>query len=141
MPVWEKTRPRIYSVVTGFFPETSPRPSWETNPRPLLVCGVATHVDTGQHFCRIAYGTTKHLELAKPNDLVIGNLSKLDALGLKYPTRFVVYAGSQMVILPWSEKHFHPWSGKRSPILGRLPDDMQNFLGWALASLSDLPPF
>lgn len=141
MAEWEKARPRIYNVVTGFFPESSPRATWETNPRPLLVCGVATHEETGRHFCRIAYGTTQHLELAKPTDLVIGNLSELDALGLKYTTRFVTNSGKQMVILPWDEEHFRPWSGKRSPVLGLLPEDMQHFLGRVLTSQLDLPQF
>ena len=46
MALWERTAPRSFSVVTGFFPETSPKATWATNPRPLLVCGTATDPET-----------------------------------------------------------------------------------------------
>ena len=140
MPQWEKTAPALYNVVTGFFPEASPKATWATNPRPLLVCGVAVDPDNGTIFCRIAYGTT-NLDRAHPNDLEIGNLGILDSLNLKYPTRFVIHSGKQMVIMPWLPGHFQPWSGYSSPVLSKLPDDMQRHVGSVLASLPDLPPF
>jgi len=144
MPDWERTAPRIYSVVTGFFPETSPRDTWATNPRPLLVCGTARDPDSGVVFCRIAYGTTQKLDKAHANDLVVGNVSMLDDLGLRYPTRFVIHSGRHMVIMPWTSEFFRPWTGYPRPVLSVLPDDMQQHVGSVLSELAragDIPRF
>ncbi|UWQ03720.1 hypothetical protein [Aliiroseovarius crassostreae] len=140
MPTWENTPPQLYSIVTGFFPEASPKETWATNPRPLLVCGTAQDPETNMYFCRVAYGTTK-VKKAHENDLVIGNFSTMNALGLKYPTAFVINAGEQMVIMPWIERYFQPWSGRKTPFLSRLPTDMQKHVGYTLANMDDLPQF
>lgn len=140
-PLWEGTRPRLYSVVTGFFPETSPKDTWATNPRPLLVCGTAEDPETRTYFCRVAYGTSAHLDKGHPNDLVVGNLSMLNGLNLKKPTRFVTHSGRHMVIMPWTYEFFRPWNGLTSPVLSYLPDEMQRFVGHVLAELNDLPQF
>ena len=139
---WQGTPPCLFHVVTGFFPETSPKETWETNPRPLLVCGVAEDTETSMYFCRVAYGTPR-LESAygRGDDLVIGNLAILDQLGLKKPTRFVVNKGRQMAILPWTDEFFRPWTGYKSPILSILPHDMQRHVGNVVARLDDLPQF
>ena len=141
MADWERIPPRTYNVVTGFFPETSPKESWETDPRPLLVCGTGQDPVTGMYLCRIAYGTSQHLENSHPNDLVVGNLSMLNLLCLKKPTRFVIFSGQQMVILPWTEEFFRPWTGNRSPVLSRLPKEMQHHVGFVLSALRNLPQF
>lgn len=133
--------PRIYSIVTGFFPETEPKETWASNPRPLLVCGTAKDPHSGIFFCRIAYGTSQNLSQAHTDDLVIGNLSILDALGLQKPTRFVINAGKWMVIMPWTSAYFRPWTGFRTPILSVLPEEMQRFVGQVLVSRPDLPRF
>lgn len=138
---WEKHPPAMYSIVTGFFPEASPKQTWATNPRPLLVCGTAKHDATGTYFCRVAYGTTKQLDRAHEDDLLIGNLSMLNAMGLKKPTRFVINSGKQMVILPWTEEFFRPWHGCNSPYIGSLPPDPRNHAGHVLSRLKDLPQF
>lgn len=137
---WERTPPQLYNIVTGFFPEASPKDTWETNPRPLLVCGVAQDEDSGQFFCRIAYGTS-NLDWAQPDDLVVANLSILDGLNLKYPTRFVIYSGDAMVILPWSCEFFKPWRGFKSPFLSTLPENMQRYVAYTLCGLDNLPKF
>ncbi|MEP3635221.1 MAG: hypothetical protein ABJM82_16180 [Shimia thalassica] len=141
MANWESVKPDIYSIVTGFFPETNPKENWATNPRPLLVCGVAQDPETKIFFVRIAYGTSKKLELAKKDDLVIGNLSILNSLGLKHQTRFVTFSGQQMVIMPWTQEFFQPWTGRTTPVLSKLPADMQSHMGFVLSSLTDLPEF
>ena len=138
---WENTAPALYSIVTGFFPETSPKDTWATNPRPLLVCGRAIDDATGMVFCRIAYGTSKVAKGSHPDDLTIGNLSLLNQTGLKVPTRFVIHSGNHMVILPWISEFFRPWSGKKTPILGVLPSDIQRHVGHTLATLTNLPQF
>lgn len=138
---WESTAPRTYSIVTGFFPETAPRDTWATNPRPLLVLGTARYPDTGLIFCRVAYGTTQHLQRAHADDLVIGNMSLLDQLRLKRPTRFVLNPGRQMVIMPWTAEYFRPWSDSTTPIRSILPEDMQRHVGATIARLPDLPRF
>lgn len=140
MPSWERSAPAIYSVVTGFFPETSPKETWAANPRPLLVCGTARDPQTGLFFCRIAYGT-KNLARRHPDDLTIGNLTILRALNLKVPTRFVISSGRQMIVMPWNQEHFRPWSGQKTPVLSRLPEDMQRYVGSVLVALPDLPAF
>ena len=139
-PRWQGKSPCLFQIVTGFFPETSPKETWVTNPRPLMVCGVAQHPSNGMYFCRVAYGTsnTKH---ARDEDLVIANMSLLDQLGLKKPTRFVLHSGKQMVVLPWIEEFFRPWTGYTSPVLSILPAEMQRHVGFSLAQLSDLPMF
>ena len=141
MAAWENSPPRLYNVVTGFFPETCPKDTWATNPRPLLVCGVASYPGNGLVFCRIAYGTSTNLDRADPDDLVVGNLTILDSLGLKNPTRFVIHSGKQMVIMPWTAEFFRPWSGHNTPVLSRLPAEMQHHVGYILSHLDDLPKF
>lgn len=140
MATWQDHAPRIYSVVTGFFPETLPRDTWATNPRPLLVCGTARDPESGMVFCRIAYGTSK-INKGHPDDLVVGNLSILNSLGLKMPTRFVIHSGAQMVIMPWTDEFFRPWSGCRTPVLSVLPEDMQKVVAHVLVRLPDLPAY
>lgn len=90
--------------------------------------------------CRIAYGTTNTTNVHK-NDLMIGNMSLLDQLGLKRPTKFVLSSGKQMVVLPWTEEFFSPWRGKKTPILGRLPEAIQHHVGFTLSNLPDLPGY
>jgi hypothetical protein len=141
MAAWEKDSPRLFDIVTGFFPDTSPKGTWATNPRPLLVCGRAQHPSTGMYVCRIAYGTSQHIEKAHQNDLVIGNLSLLDQLGLKHTTRFVINSGKHMVVMPWIDEFFKPWRGNSSPVLSRLPDDMQRYVGHVLSEIDDLPQY
>lgn len=141
MVAWEQNPPRLFDIVTGYFPETSPKGTWATNPRPLLVCGRAQHPTTGLYVCRIAYGTTQGIEKAHPNDLIIGNLSLLDQLGLKHTTRFVISSGQQMVIMPWTAEFFKPWRGKTSPIISQLPEEMQRHVGHILGDLADLPQY
>lgn len=138
---WEKHPPSIFDVVTGFFPEASPKDTWATNPRPLLVCGVAQDESTGMYFCRVAYGTTQHINKAHESDLVIGNMSMLNNLGLKRTTRFVTHAGREMAILPWTVEFFRPWTGYNTPKLASMPDDVKRAVGFELASLGDLPQF
>lgn len=138
MSDWQSSPPRIFSVATGFFPETNPKETWATNPRPLLICGVGRQED-GTYICRIAYGTTKTGK-AHDDDLVIGNVSALNSLNLKRPTCFVIHSSNQLAYMPWTDEFFRPWSGKISPILGRLSEDMQHHVGSVLASLTDLPP-
>ena len=140
-PAWERNPPLIYNLVTGFFPEASPKETWATNPRPLLVCGVAQDKDTKTYFCRVAYGTTQNLQKAHQEDLVVGNITRLNQLGLKRPTRFVLNTGRQMAILPWTVEFFRPWSGYKTPILGYLPEDIQRIVGSDLSALTDMPQF
>lgn len=141
MATWENHAPSIYSIVTGFFPETSPKETWATDPRPLLVCGTSKDPETEMIFCRIAYGTTQKLGKAHEDDLVIGNLSMLNALNLKRPTRFVINSGKQMVILPWTEEFFRPWTGYHTPTLSKLSEPLQRYVGHTIAQLEDLPQF
>lgn len=140
-PEWVKSPPNLYNIVTGFFPEASPKATWQTNPRPLLVCGTAVDPETGMVFCRIAYGTTQKIDRAHANDLIIGNVSILDQLGLKRTTRFVINSGDQMVILPWIPEFFRPWTGYETPVLSRLEGDVQKDAGHTLAHLNNLPEF
>lgn len=141
MADWLNHPPQLYSIVTGFFPEVRPKEIWSSNPRPLLVCGRGLDEATKTYFCRIAYGTTQKLDNAHSSDLVIANLGILNQLNLKLPTKFVIHSGRQMVILPWNEQHFQPWTGFSSPVLSVLPTDMQRYVGYTLAELNDLPDF
>lgn len=140
-PKWEYNHPCMYSVVTGFFPEASPKETWATDPRPLLVCGVAQDPQSKTYFCRVAYGTTKQIDKAKGADLVIGNISLMNQLGLKKCTRFVMHSGKQMAILPWTEEFFRPWTTYKTPVLSVLPKDIQRIVGYDLSLLEDLPKF
>lgn len=137
---WEASAPLIFEVVTGFFPEAKPKPTWATNPRPLLVCGVATDDSTGEHFVRIAYGS-KRMEPCGRYDIPLGNLAKLDALNLPHPTRFVLSA-KDLVILPWTKQHFRPWTRFTTPRIGRFDEELRREVQWAMAEQwDDVPQF
>jgi hypothetical protein len=138
---WDANPPQLYDIITGFFPEANPKQTWADNPRPLLCCGVARDPETRVWFVRVAFGTTQNLSKAHPSDLVIGNLTMLNGLCLVKPTRFVINSGDRMVILPWTEEFFRPWAARRTPILSKLPLDMQRYVGNTLARLENLPPF
>ena len=46
-----------------------------------------------------------------------------------------------MVILPWIEEFFRPWTGYTSPVLSSLPEEMQRHVGAVLSQLDNLPEF
>lgn len=46
-----------------------------------------------------------------------------------------------MVIMPWTEEFFRPWTGYRSPFLCVLPDEMQKYLGYLFSEMENLPQF
>lgn len=138
MPDWTSAPPRIYSIVTGFFPEAQPKPNWADNPRPLLVTGVFRNKVSGELWVRTAYGTGE-VSKAKGHCLYIGNLSHLNSLNLAKPTAFVLTPGGQHAILPWSEEHFAPWRQFATPVISRLPEEMQEYVATVLARTSNLP--
>lgn len=135
---WVAVPPRLYDVVTGFFPEAKPKHNWSENPRPMLVVGVFRGKNSRRILVRVAYGTSQ-VGKAQAYDLSIHNLSSLDALNLACPTAFVLTPGSNMAILEWSEVHFSPWQGFSSPIISRLPADMQEYVKEVVSRQPDLP--
>lgn len=138
MPDWTSVPPRNFDIVTGFFPEARPKANWETNPRPMLVAGVFRAKNSRGIWVRVSYGTSRVEKVRWPN-LIIGNISHLDSLNLARPTAFVISPGSQWAILPWGEKHFAPWSAFQTPIISRLPKDMQEHVKQVMERLHDLP--
>lgn len=138
MPDWTAVPPRNFDIVTGFFPEARPKANWETNPRPLLVAGVFRAKKSGKVWVRVSYGTSKVEKIRWPN-LIIGNMSHLDALNLACPTAFVITPGHQWAILPWGEEHFAPWSAFQTPVISRLPAEMRAHVEKVMKGLPDLP--
>jgi hypothetical protein len=106
-----------------------------------LVCGVAQDPETKTYFCRIAYGTSQNLSEIGSGDLVVGNLSLLNQLNLKKPTKFILHSGQQMAIMPWLPEFFQPWSDCTTPKRSSLPPEMQRWVGYELSFLTDLPQF
>lgn len=138
MPDWIAAPPKNFDIVTGFFPEARPKPNWADNPRPLLVVGVFRGKSSGDVMVRVAYGTSQIEKIRYPN-LVIGNLSHLNDLNLPRPTAFVICPGEQWAILPWSEERFAPWSQFSTPIISRLPAEMQEHVTTVMRGLSNVP--
>lgn len=138
MPDWIAAHPHSFDIVTGFFPETRPKPTWADNPRPMLVVGVFRSKSSGRVWVRVAYGTSQ-VEKVRPPNLIIGNMSHLDALNLPKPTAFVIHPGNQWAIIPWSEEHFAPWSSFATPIISRLPKEMQEYVERTMQGLTGLP--
>lgn len=138
MPNWTSAPPRLYSIVTGFFPEAQPKPNWADNPRPLLVTGVYRNKTTGELWVRTAYGTGE-VGKVRGTCLNIGNLSHLNRLNLPKPTAFVLTPGDQHAIMPWSEEHFAPWRQFATPVISKLPLEMQEYVQRVLSRTSNLP--
>lgn len=141
--IWEQSRPNYFDIVTGFFPEVSPGVGGPKC-RPLLVTGVAKDTNTGLFWCRVAYATTKNIGHAHPDDLVIGTMSILNELGLKYQSRFCLHPPESQVWLPWTSRHFAPWSGRNTPVLSTLPNELQRDRAAYLSSVVERlpkPPF
>ena len=130
---WTRSHPRIYDIVTGFFPEARPKASWAENPRPMLVTGVFRGRTSGEIRLRVAYGTSQVEKIRWPN-LNVGNLSNLNDMNLARPTAFVIHPASQMELLRWSDQHFACWSGFSTPIIGRLPPEMQDHVAKVMLS-------
>lgn len=131
-PEWVKRRPEAFSIVTGFFPETKPKDG-KASCRPLLITQVLRHKETGQIAMRVAYGTSKiRFPEAANRDLIVQNISDLDACGLMTPTRFVVNPKNQ-IVRPWTQDFFRPWGAALSPRRGKLTQDLQHEYAWLMA--------
>lgn len=137
---WSQHAPPLFTVVTGYFPEILPDKDRGQKLRPLLVCGSRYDPVLGHINLRIAYGT-KNMHRATTNDVIVANISDMDALGLRNPTLFVISSGAEMALIPWTAKHFHPWTGRTSPVLGLLPSNQQTHAHWYLGQATDLPQF
>lgn len=132
VPDWVGRWPEAFAVVTGFFPEARPK-GGKPDCRPLLVTQVLRAKSSGAIHLRIAYGTSKiKLQKYANRDLIIQNLSDLDACGLMTPTRFVIEPRSQLV-REWTPENFAPWGGCNSPRRGRLPDHLKHEYAWLMA--------
>jgi len=130
---WEKFPPSAFDVVTGYFPEKKPRKGGPMC-RPLLVLTVRENKDRGLFACRVAYGTSNvKASSRRYSDLVIQNLSCMNQMGLKNPTRFVLHPKSNLIWLPWTEKYFCTWSGMSGPRIGSTPINVQKDAAWILA--------
>jgi hypothetical protein len=117
---WTLIPPKPLYIVTGYYPEANPKE--ETPPcRPLLVLAVQENTGSGAKFvCTITYGTKNiRTQYATPNDVIIQNVSEMNKLGLKTPTRFII-SDEFIVEMEWREPFFEPWSGKSTPILSDL---------------------
>lgn len=132
-PDWVKRWPEAFAIVTDFFPETKPK---DGSPacRPLLIMQVLRSRTTGGIFLRVAYGTSKVRFPERAGvDLIVQNLSDLEACGLLTPTRFVVDPADQ-IVRPWSSEHFAPWGGSGAPRRGRLPEPLIREYAWLMAA-------
>lgn len=130
-PSWLTRPPSAFDIVTGYFPETSPGAKGPKL-RPLLVTRVLRHRTTGDIACEVAYGTS-NLKIAtrQLDDIIVQNISDLDAMGLPQATRFVLSLKAR-VVLPWSDAHFGCWTGCRTPRIGTLLTDYQKDYAFAM---------
>lgn len=135
---WEKALPKPFSIATGRFDETSPGPEGPKL-RPLLITRVLRRKADGLVLCRVFYGTTQKLHLAKPEDLYIQSASLLDQLCLLRATRFILSDVRQCMFLPWQSNYFEPWDDKETPVRSVLPEDMRRFAEFSIARLEPLP--
>lgn len=132
--MWETNPPSAFDIVTGYFPEANPRPEGAVN-RPLLILRTATDKQTGDIACKVAYGTKNLKTLTRgAEDFIVSNISLMNQLGLKYPTRFVLHPESNRMWMPWKRPHFEPWSGYDSPVIGSMDEDSAKEIVWRLAS-------
>lgn len=131
-PEWLKRWPEAFSIVTGFFPEKQPKGGVPAC-RPLLVTQVLRSKLDQSIALRVAYGTSKTRFPERMNqDLIIQNISDLDACGLMTPTRFVINPRDQ-IIRPWTQEYFKPWGGCPSPRRGKLTEELQKDYAWLIA--------
>jgi len=62
-------------------------------------------------------------------------------INLPHPTRFVLSA-KDLVILPWTQQHFRPWTRFTTPRIGRFDEELCREVQWALAEQwDDVPQF
>lgn len=139
MTGWAARPPRVFDVVTGFFPEEKPKINWSTDPRPMLVTGVFQR-DDGLFSIRAAYGSTEVAKVRRRGQVLeIGNASILSSIGLKRPTSFLLSPGSQHMILAWTAARFKPWCGRATPVLGHILPQMEDYVRDIVSHLPDLP--
>lgn len=128
-PDWLRRWPEAYAIVTGYIPEKKPE-GGHAKCRPLLVTQVLRSSKADGLFLRVAYGTSKlKFPERAGSDLIIQNISDLNACGLQTPTRFVVDPEQQFVS-PWDQEHFAPWGGSGTPRRGRLTSELEREYVW-----------
>lgn len=128
---WTLSPPNLFDIVTGFYPETKPVANTPAL-RPCLVTHVYQNSETGAYACEIAFGT-KNLKILqrKDKDLIIQNFSHMQEVGLPVATRFVLDPELR-VVLEWCEPNFKPWTGYRTPKIGRLTEYYQKEYAWLM---------
>lgn len=119
-------------IVTGIYPESNPR-GGVPSVRPCLVMNVYQNKKTNEIALNIAYGT-KNLKLLtrEGKDLIVQNVSDLNAMGLPAATRFNIQ-DSYRVNLLWGPSNFACWPNRSHPRLGSLLTDYQKELMWLVA--------
>lgn len=124
LPAWTQRPPQAFDIVTGFYPEVSPT-GGKPKCRPLLVTDVLRKRATGEILCSVAYGTSS-VRSAQfvGRHLIVGNTLDLDDCGLLHATRFNVDRSARVNQL-WDPANFCTWSGKSTPVIGRLSEDLQ----------------
>ena len=131
-PDWVRRWPEAYAIVTGYIPEKKPK-GGQPKCRPLLVTQVLRSKKTSGIFLRVAYGTSQmRFPDRAGSDLIVQNISDMDACGLQTPTRFVLDPDEQF-IMPWDAHHFAPWGGSGTPRRGKLTEQLQKEYAWLMS--------
>jgi hypothetical protein len=130
-PNWTLSPPNLFDIVTGFYPESKPVAGTPAL-RPCLVTHVYQDTETGAYACEIVFGT-KNLKILRrrDKDLIIQNFSDMQEMGLYVATRFDL-DGNKRIVVEWSARNFKPWSGYRTPKIGRLTESYQKEYAWLM---------
>lgn len=114
---WSLIPPKELYIVTGFYPEKNPKEGGPAH-RPLLVLDTHLNIGSGAKFvCLVTYGTKNiNSSYGGRNDIIINNLSYMNKIGLKYPTRFMMSEVFH-TYMPWISPYFEPWINYETPML------------------------
>lgn len=132
LPKWANSPPNLFDIVTGYYPESKPKAGTPAH-RPCLVTAVYQNSETGEYACEVTFGT-KSLKVHKrqDKDIIIQNLSDLNAIGLPMATRFDLDYENR-VVFEWKPPNFEPWTGYTTPRIGSLTLEYQKDYAWLMA--------
>ena len=132
-PAWQSWLPEIGSIVLCYFPFTEDSGKPASSVHPCIVIKRGKFGD--EFFMLVAYGSKRGIGAADATNVVV-DPSAYPNSGLEDETRFQL---SRRAWLPYNTSYFMQAGGKRTPIIGMFPTELQADFDAAKAEVEARP--